>query len=45
MPSEKLKNTKKEQFDSIVLQIDLAENYMCKFHNEIQAVHFRNSHQ
>ena len=31
--------------DSIVLQIDLAENYMCKFHNEIQAVHFGDSHQ
>lgn len=31
--------------DSIVLQIDFAENYMCKFYNEIQAVHFGDSHQ
>ncbi|XP_041718718.2 uncharacterized protein LOC121550503 [Coregonus clupeaformis] len=31
--------------DSIVLQIDFAENYMCKFSNEIQAVHFGDSHQ
>ncbi|XP_041713164.2 uncharacterized protein LOC121546167 [Coregonus clupeaformis] len=31
--------------DSIVLQIDFAENYMCKFSNDIQAVHFGDSHQ
>lgn len=31
--------------DDIVLQIELAENYLCKYGNEIQAVHFADSHQ
>lgn len=31
--------------DDIVLQIDFAENHLCKYGNEIQAVHFGDSHQ
>ena len=31
--------------DEMVLQIDFAENYLCKYGNQIQAVHFGDSHQ
>ncbi|XP_035280490.1 uncharacterized protein LOC118231110 [Anguilla anguilla] len=31
--------------DEIVLHIDFAENFLCKYSSEIQAVHFGDSHQ
>ena len=31
--------------DEIILHIDFAENYLCKYGSEIQAVHFGDSHQ
>lgn len=35
-------NLRKEE---IIVQIDLAENYLCKYTSEIQAVHFGDSHK
>jgi hypothetical protein len=32
------------QKEGIIMQIDLAENYLCKYTSEIQAVHFGDSH-